>query len=187
MSALAIRLHAGLFWVACGLFACSCSGLFAAENNREIKKIWALVGSADSMGDSKEIAVALGSENTQPVGLTGGEVRATLVAYKPKVRGQRKAQGFIEFSSNVLVNSYSRKGCHGSTCFMEARFDSQAAEKFKLFEDGSGAYLKRVLVYDSQFFEKAFKARTITIKLKFADADEGVFAFRNSANFSWNP
>ena len=129
----------------------------------------------------------LPSENTQAVGLVGGQVGATLVVYKTasSPNAPPKTQGFIEFSSNVLVNAFSRKVCHSSSCVMEVRFDGQPLERFSLFEAASDVYLRRVLVRDEDFFKKAFKARSISIKLKFADSVEGVFSFRNPFDVAW--
>lgn len=148
---------------------------------------WTQSDNEEQTSKKSRTQALLPSENTQAVGLVGGQVSATLVAYKAQSgsKASPKAQGFIEFSSNVLVNAFSRKACHSSSCVMEVRFDGQPVQRFSLFEAAPDVYLRRVLVYDGAFFAKAFKSRSISIRLKFADSVEGVFNFRNPVDFAW--
>lgn len=164
----------------------SCPQALGAEGASQARPGWIESKGNEQDGRKNKVTAELASENTQPVGLIGNQARASLVAYKSGPGAIAKAQGFIEFSTNVLINSFSRKVCHSSSCVMEVKFDGQPVEKFKLFEAGPEYYLKRVLVYDQDFFKKAFKSRAISVKLKFADSVEGVYVFRNPNNFDWS-
>lgn len=157
----------------------------AAETQMDNRPGWKQLDGEESAGRKRKTFAQLVSDNSQPVGLLGHAVKATLVAYKTTAKASARPQGHLEFSANVLANAYNRKGCQASACVMEVRFDGQLPEKFRLFEARPEVYLKRVMIFDEDFFKKAFKARTMTIKLRFEDSVEGVFSFRNSASFGW--
>lgn len=157
----------------------------AAQGSIEARPGWKQLDKEESAARKRKTFALLVSDNTQSVGLLGHTVKATLVAYKTTARASARPRGHLEFSTNVLANAYSRKGCLASACVMEVRFDGQPPEKFRLFEARPEVYLKRVMIFDEDFFKKAFKARTMTIKLRFEDSVEGVFSFRNPAGFGW--
>ena len=123
------------------------------------------------------IKIEISSLNTQRVGLIGEDVSATISYTKNRTQSKSKKVVLVKFSVNVLVNAYGRKGCRSSSCLMEVRFDNGEAINFKLYESDND-YLKTVLIKDSDFAEKITRAKTIAIKMRFADYTDGTFIFK---------
>lgn len=136
-----------------------------ASNKKEVSK--------------KAYSIRLNSLNVQPVGLVGGNVSAELIISGDQNKNKKFKRDCIEFSDNVLVNSYGRKGCITSSCVMEVRFDQGKLLKYRIYESKQDSYLRRIYLSDSDFKARALNARDINVKIRFADSIDGVFVFKN--------
>ena len=130
----------------------------------------------------KYFSIEIKSENSQPVGLIGSNVRATFNIFEINKKTKSSNDNFIEFSENVLVNSYGRKGCIASSCLMEVTFDNGPTIKYKIHESKPNNYLRRVHIKDKDFTGRLLLAKNITIKIRFADAIDGIFIFKIPQN-----
>ena len=135
----------------------------------------------NSSNIAQTTVVSIPSENTQPVGLIGAEVKATIVLYKKNYSSKSSKSGFIEFDSNVLVNSYGRKGCVATQCLIEVKFDNGQTIKYKIYESNQENYLRRVFLNDYRFNERLLNSKNITLKIRFADLIDGVYIFKTSS------
>lgn len=130
----------------------------------------------------KSFAIEIESENSQPVGLIGSNVRATFKIFEINKNTKSPNDSFIEFSENVLVNSYGRKGCIVSSCLMEVTFDNETSIKYKIYESKQTNYLRRAYIKDKDFTDRLLSAKNIKIKIRFADVIDGIFIFKIPKN-----
>lgn len=120
------------------------------------------------------------SENTQPVGLLGADVSASIQLHLKNNSVKTTRNHYIIFSDNVLVNSYGRKGCVTSNCLMEVKFDNEPLVTYKVYESDSTSFLRKVYIKDKNFARKMLSAKNVSIKIRFADVIDGVFIFKLS-------
>jgi hypothetical protein len=131
--------------------------------------------------DNKVFTQKLNSTNSQPVGLIGGNISAVVILTEGSNKNKKKPiRDYIEFSDNVLVNSYGKRGCVASSCVMEVRFDQGELFKYKIYESENDTYMRKIYISDSDFKNKALKSKDISIKMRFADSVDGIFVFRKN-------
>ncbi len=157
-----------LLMVCCLLFSASTLANFDAKNKKHPESDRCFLTEF-----TVENGTQILSNNSQPVGLTGSEVKAKILILK----NGKKDRVSIFFDSKVLVNSYGIKGCLVSTCNVEVKFDNGRFIKFKVYESRSDMYLQKIDIKDNSFVEKIKVAKKIQIKIRFADAIDGFFVF----------
>jgi hypothetical protein len=171
----------------CFLQACEKSPSQASQIVEPVeKKSWKENTNRDKFTNEIRKTAHLESENSQIVGLGARSVRAEIIAFKNP--GPQEAAGKVWFngsSSMPLGLTYDYGSCYSAACVMMAKFDDGQIIKYPVFEPPHGSVRGQLIINSKDFFNKAFKAKKIEIRVAFYQEGNGDFIFKSDTPFTW--
>lgn len=154
---------------------------FSAHANAD----WILHRSIDSFTKSDRSTAWLESKNSQRVGIRGKATTAILVAFKNP--GQGVAAGKIWFGEGVMPIGFDHSSgtCYFESCLMLVKFDGKEIMEYDVYQSAMGSSSGQLIINSHEFFEQAFLAKIIEIRLNFYQQGNGDFIFTSKKEFSW--